>query len=126
MPAHFLEYGRFLELRPQMNDWISDVLLFSAGVAGGVLICSLVPSLRASKRRRTALVNARERILADIKDQHDKEILHEAFRTAEDIRGELDKSLQTLRKTLTTVLDPAAARPEQPRVVQLAKPLKPN
>jgi hypothetical protein len=56
--------------------------------------------------------------------------LHEAFRTAEDIRGELDKSLQTLRKTLTTVLDPICARSEQPNphgaVVQLSKPLEPN
>jgi len=116
-----------------MTDWISDVLLFSAGVAGGVLLCILVPSLRADKRRRTALVNARERILADIKEQHDKEILHEAFRTAEDIRGELDKSLETLRKTVTTVLDPiAAARPEQLRrrsrcmVGELSKPLEPR
>ncbi|MGH7797856.1 MAG: hypothetical protein ACREQ2_23590 [Candidatus Binatia bacterium] len=108
-----------------MGDWISDVLLFSAGIAGGVLITSIVPSLRADKRHRTKLVNARERILADIKEQHDKEILLEAFRTAEDIRGELDKSLQTLRKTLTTVLDPITDQSKH-RGVRLSKPIEPN
>jgi hypothetical protein len=109
-----------------MRNWISDVLLFSAGIAGGVLISSIIPSLRADKRHRTTkLVNARERILADIKEQHDKEILLEAFRTAEDIRGELDKSLQTLRKTLTTVLDPNTEQSKH-RGVRLSKRIEPN
>jgi hypothetical protein len=97
-----------------MSDWISDVLLFSAGVAGGVLICSLASSFSAAKRQRSALENARERILAAIKEQHDQAILHEAFQTTQDIRGELDKSLETLRKTLTTVLDPVAPLSSNP------------
>jgi hypothetical protein len=107
-----------------MSDWISDVLLFSAGVVGGILFCNIAPSVGAAKRHRTRLVNVRERILADIKEQHDREILHEAFQTAEDIRGELDRSLQTLRKTLTTIMDPGAIPPEdsQSRLVQLSKP----
>ena len=90
-----------------MHDWISDLLLFSSGIAGGVLIMILVPSLSAAKKRRTALGLARARMLAGIKQQHDEEILDEAFRTTEAIRGELDKSLSTLRKTLNTVLEPA-------------------
>jgi hypothetical protein len=100
-----------------MNDWISDVLLFSAGVAGGILICSLVPSLAGAKRHRAALETARERVLAALKEQHEQEILHEAFQTTEDIRGELDKSLETLRKTLTTVLTPVdtpSSKPNSP------------
>jgi hypothetical protein len=107
-----------------MSDWISDVLLFSAGIAGGILICTIAPSFSAGKRHRARLVNARERILADIKEQHDRQILHEAFQTAEDIRGELDRSLGTLRKTLTTVLAPGAARPEDSpsRLAELPKP----
>jgi len=114
-----------------MSEWIADVLLFAAGIAGGVLISSLIPSFRAGRRHRSGLVDARERILAEIKEQHEKEILHEAFRTAEDIRGELDRSLQTLRKTLTTVLDPIAVRPADPMprgsgIAPLAKPLEPN
>ena len=97
-----------------MNDWISDVLLFSAGVAGGILICSLAPCLSARKRQRAALESARERILAAIKEQHDQEILHEAFQTTQDIRGELDKSLETLRKTLTTILEPMPTTSSNP------------
>ena len=91
-----------------MSDWISDVLLFSAGLAGGVLIMTLIPVLYAGKRRRTDLFAARSRILADLKDKHDEEILDEAFRTTQAIRGELDQSLQTLRKTVTTVLTPVS------------------
>ena len=114
-----------MNMRSKMGDWISDVLLFSAGIAGGILICSLAPSFSASKRRRSALDKARERILVAIKEQHEQEILHEAFQTTQDIRGELDKSLQTLRKTLTTVLDPIAEQANH-RGVRLSKRIKTN
>lgn len=90
-----------------MHDWISDLLLFGSGVAGGILIMILIPSLSAVQKRHAHLARARTRMLAGIKQQHDEEILEEAFRTTEAIRGELDKSLQTLRKTLDTVLEPA-------------------
>ncbi|MGE5220008.1 MAG: hypothetical protein ACM3SP_23645 [Chloroflexota bacterium] len=89
-----------------MGDWVSELLLFSAGIAGGVLIMILVPVVHAGKRRRTDLVAARSRILADLKEKHEEEILEQAFRTTEAIRGELDHSLQTLRKTVATVLTP--------------------
>jgi hypothetical protein len=89
-----------------MRDWISDLLIFSAGVTGGILITMIKPILSAAKRRRTQLVAARTRILADMKHRHDKEILDEAFRDTEEIRGELDKTRETLRKTLITVLEP--------------------
>lgn len=89
-----------------MGDWISDVLLFSAGIAGGVLIMNLIQVLRANKRRRTALVAARTRILADIRENHEKEILEQAFRITEAIRGELNESLQALQKTVATLLPP--------------------
>src|ERR1044071_8022055 len=90
-----------------MRDWISDLLLFSAGVAGGVLITAIKPYLRSAKKKRTEMVAARARILADIKERHEEEILHEAFRTTEAIRGELNRSAQLLRKTLLTVKEPA-------------------
>jgi hypothetical protein len=108
-----------------MGDWISDVLLFSAGIAGGILICSLAPSFSASKRRRSAIDKARERILLAIKEQHEEEFLHEALQTTQDIRGELDKSLETLRKTLTTVLDPITEQSKH-RVIRLSKRIKTN
>ena len=113
-----------------MGDWISDLLIFSAGLAGGVLISIIVSSLDTHKRRRAKLAGARELMLADMKQQHDKEILHAAFRTTEDIRGELDQSLSTLRKTLMTmtVLDPVPEPPDEQRnpAAQTAEPVKSN
>jgi hypothetical protein len=119
---------RRVKLEPTMGDWISDVLLFSAGIVGGILLSMIGSSLRATKQRRTELVAMRARILSDMKEQHDKEILHAAFRTTEDIRGELNKSLQTLRKTVTTVLDPIKEVPREPRnrIVEISKRIKPN
>ena len=111
-----------------MEDWISDLLIFCAGVAGGVLIASIKPYLSAAKNRRTQLVAARARMLADLKEKHDEEILDQAFRTTEAIRGELDKSLDTLRKTLNTVL-PVNGAPEAQQgrpVIQRSEPAKPN
>lgn len=112
-----------------MGDWISDLLIFSAGIAGGVLISMIGFNLTANRRRRTELVSARTAILADMKQHHDKEILHAAFRTTEDIRDELDRSLATLRKTLTTVLDPPVVEPpaeQRDRLEPIAEQIKPH
>jgi hypothetical protein len=87
----------------QMRDWISDLLIFSAGITGGILIAHLKPYLQSTGIKR---IETRARILADLKERRDEEILQEAFRTTEAIRGELTKSLQTLRNTVTTALDP--------------------
>lgn len=110
-----------------MRDWISDLLIFSAGIAGGILISKLEPYFRAAKKQRTEIVATRARILADIKEKHDEEILHEAFRTTEAIRSELDKSAQLLRKTLLTVKEPAAVpnNGDQP-LLQLSRIVEPN
>ena len=97
-----------------MGDWISDALLFSAGVAGGLLVNEIIAIFRTNKRPRTESVSVRARVLSDIKEHHDREILHAAFRTTEDIKSELDRSLQTLRKTVTTVLDPVNDQPKPP------------
>lgn len=111
-----------------MRDWISDLLLFSAGITGGLLIDSLLPYFRAAKRKRTEMVAARTRILADIKEKHEEEILHEAFRTTEAIRNELNKSAQMLRKTLLTVLEPASDQRKDASSppVQLSEIVEPN
>jgi hypothetical protein len=109
-----------------MHDWISDLLLFTSGVVGGILIMILIPNLSAARKRRTELVIARTRMLAGIKQQHDEEILDEAFRTTEAIRGELDKSLKTLRKTLDTVLEPATSPHNGQHVVHLTPSHKPH
>jgi predicted ATPase len=67
-------------------------------------------------------------MLADIKEKHDEEILDEALRTTEAIRGELDKSLETLRRTLNAV-SPMAVEPENHQgrpLVHLSDPVKPS
>jgi len=109
-----------------MDDWVADLLIFCAGIAGGVLVTSVKPFLSAARRRRTRLVAARSRMLADLKEKHDEEILEQAFRTTEAIKGELDKSLDTLRKTLAAVTPAGAARKSQPdgTAIQLSDRLK--
>jgi hypothetical protein len=111
-----------------MRDWISDLLMFSAGITGGILISKLQPYFRAAKKPRPEMVATRARILADIKEKHDEEILHEAFRTTEAIRNELDKSVQLLRKTLLTVKEPAGDpnNGEHKPLLQLSPIVEPN
>jgi hypothetical protein len=111
-----------------MRDWISDLLIFSAGITGGILISKLEPYFRAAKKPRTKMVAARARILADIKEKHDEEILHEAFRTTEAIRKELNQSAQLLRKTLLTVKEPDdnSDRGEHQPMVPLPRIVEPN
>ena len=111
-----------------MDNWISDLLIFCAGIAAGVLITTVQPLFWVAKRKRSAMVAARARMLADIKEKHEEEILDEAFRAADEIRGELDKSMKTLRKTLNAVL-PAGSEPADycgKPVIQLSEPVKPN
>jgi hypothetical protein len=107
-----------------MGDWISDLLIFSAGVTGGILVTLIKPYFSMPKRQRTALVAARTRILNDIKHKHEEEILDEAFRATQAIRGELDKSLRHLSKTLDTVLAPVDPPRNGQQVVHLTDPIK--
>jgi hypothetical protein len=106
-----------------MRDWISDLLIFSAGIAGGVLITTIKPLVSAAKQRRTEMVARRARMLESIKQKHEEEILHKAFETTDAIRSELNSSLQTLRNTLMTVLDPSNEPSAKPRgrIVHLSK-----
>jgi len=108
-----------------MESWTSCLLAFAAGIVAGIALISLKPYIFAAKKRRTELVAARSRVLAGIKEKHEEEILDEAFRTTEAIKGELDKSLQTLRRTLNAVTIPSAAdSPQHKPVIQLSNPVK--
>jgi hypothetical protein len=107
-----------------MGDWISDLLIFSAGVSGGILVCLIKPYFSMPKRQRTALVAARMRILNDIKHRHDEEILAEALRATQAIRGELDQSLRHLSQTLDTLLTPIEAPRNGQTLVHLTEPIK--
>jgi len=108
-----------------METWISYAVVFALGVEVGVLLMTLKPYLSAAKTKRTELVAARRRILASMKEKHEEEILDEAFRTTEAIKGELDKSLQTLRRTLNAAMIPTDSESAQPKtIIQLAHPVK--
>jgi len=89
-----------------MESWTNYSLTFAAGIAVGIALSTLKPFIFAAKKRRTELVVARRRILAGIKEKHHEDILDEAFRTTEAIKGELDKSLETLQRTLNAVMIP--------------------
>ncbi len=108
-----------------MESWTNCSLAFAAGIGVGIALIHVKPYLFAAKKRRTELVVARSRILAGIKEKHEEEILDEAFRTTEAIKGELDKSLQTLRRTLNAVTIPTV--PDSPQlkpIIQLSNPVK--
>ena len=112
-----------------MDSWTSCLLAFwagiGAGIAVGVALVSFKPYVFAAKKKRTELVVARSRMLADIKEKHEEEILDEAFRTTEAIKGELEQSLQTLRRTLNTVMIPTDAEsPQDKTITQLSNPVK--
>lgn len=109
-----------------MDSWISHSLVFAGGIVVGIGLMALRPYWSAAKKRRTELVTARRRILAGIKEKHEEEILDEAFRTTEAIKGELDRSLQTLRRTLNATMIPVIAEPPPPKpIIQLSNPVKP-
>jgi hypothetical protein len=108
-----------------MENWTNCSLAFAAGIGVGIAVAALKPYIFAAKKRRTELVAARSRILAGIKEKHQEEILDEAFRTTEAIKGELDKSLQTLQRTLSAAMIPTP--PESPQhedIVEISHSVK--
>ncbi|HET7003994.1 MAG TPA: hypothetical protein VFK65_00780 [Candidatus Binatia bacterium] len=108
-----------------MESWTNCSLAFAAGIGVGIALASLKPYIFIGKKRRTELVVARRRILAGIKEKHEKEILDEAFRTTDAIKGELDKSLQTLQRTLNAVKVPTPSEsPENENIIQISNPVK--
>jgi hypothetical protein len=86
-----------------MQNWLSEALIFVAGLASGILLTAIWLRVSAARRGRD-LKSARQRILAGVKETHDKEILDEAFRATEALRSELFKSLLRLRASVNVVL----------------------
>lgn len=111
-----------------MSSWTSCLLAFVAGIgaglATGIALVSLKPYIFAGKKQLSELVAARRLILAGIKEKHEEEILDEALRTTEAIKGELDKSLQTLRRTLNAVSIPMVPEsPQDKSIIKLSEPV---
>ena len=105
-----------------MDNWLYEALIFVAGLASGVLLAAIWLRLSASAKRRRDLSGARRRILAGIKQTHDKEILDEAFRATEALRSELFKSLYRLRASMNVVLREDEAPTTADRTSETVKP----
>lgn len=73
-------------------------------MAVGALITFLLPRLNSAKKRRTELINARQRILVGIKEKHEQDLRREIFQTAEALRGELNRSLRRLLNSTQRLL----------------------
>ena len=90
----------------QMQNWLPVALIFLAGIGSGILIATIWTRLSAAKKRRHDLTTVRRRILTSIRETHDEEILHEAFRATDDLRAELFKSLHRLRASMNVMFGP--------------------
>ena len=90
-----------------MLTWIRIALIFFAGIVSGILIAVVWTRFSSANRNRRDLTVARRRILIGIRETHNEEILHEAFRATEDLRSELFKSLHRLRASMNLMLTPA-------------------
>ncbi len=87
-----------------MENLILWAPVFIAGIAVGAIITSVLPRLWVAKKRRTELIQARARILASIKENHEQEILREIFQATEALSGELNKSLRRLLDSMERLL----------------------
>lgn len=97
-----------------MQNWFSVALIFLAGIGSGILIATIWTRLSAAKKRRNDLTTVRRRILAGIRETHDEEILHEAFRATDDLRTELFKSLHRLRASMNVMCGPVPQQWDEP------------
>ncbi len=90
-----------------MQIWLLDAVIFAAGICCGISLARLWARPSSIKRRGRDLRAARHQILAGLKETHDEEILHEAFRATEALRSELSKSLHRLRSSMNLMVTPA-------------------
>lgn len=99
--------------------WVS---IFIMGMAAGTIVTAVLGRLTIDKSRRTELVLARSRILAGIKEQHEREILDEIFHAAKAIDSEINSSLRRLLDRVEKLLvqlreDHGSASPSTPPTV---------
>jgi hypothetical protein len=106
-----------------MQNWLSEALIFVAGLASGILLAAIWLRVSAANKRRRDLSTVRRRILAGIKESHDQEILDEAFRATEALRSELFKSLYRLRASMNVLL---GADEEQKPANTVSETVKPQ
>jgi hypothetical protein len=88
----------------KMRHPMSWILAFVAGMAVGSLATHILSRLQAGKKHRSDLVNARQRILVGIKEQHEQDLRREILQTTEALRGELNGSLNRLLNSTKRLL----------------------
>src|SRR4030065_1932867 len=87
-----------------MENVLIGVAVFCAGILVGAVLSSISSRRLDPGKHRTELTNARERILAGLKQNHEKEIMREIFRATDALNGELDHSLRLLTKSMEKLL----------------------
>ena len=78
--------------------------VFIAGTATGYFIAMFLAHLGIAKKERTEKVIVRSRILADIKQQHEQEVLQQIFKTVDAIHTDTENSLSRLVNNIQNFL----------------------
>ena len=87
-----------------MENVLIEVAVFCAGILVGAVLSSISSRRLDPGKHRTELTNARERILAGLKQNHEKEIMREIFRATDALNGELDHSLRLMTRSMEKLL----------------------
>lgn len=110
------------------NTWIG-LALFCAGLLVGVILSSISSRRYGPSKHKAELISARERILAGLKQNHEKEIMREIFRATDALNGEIDHSLRLMTKSMETLLADMRKERREPDYDKEAgskRPLRPS
>lgn len=87
-----------------MKNRMFWIPVFIVGMAVGALITFFLAPLRAAKRPHALWLKARARILNQVKEQREKDIRREMFRTTEAVSSEIARSLRLLLNSTRKLL----------------------
>lgn len=87
-----------------MENTLIGLAVFCAGILVGVILSSISSRRHVPRKHKTELITARERILAGLKQNHEKEIMREIFRATDALNGEIDHSLRLMTKSMEKLL----------------------
>ena len=87
-----------------MENTLIGLAVFCAGILVGVILSSISSRRHLPMKHKAELISARERILAGLKQNHEKEIMREIFRATDALNGELDHSLRLMTRSMEKLL----------------------
>ncbi len=87
-----------------MENTLIGLAVFCAGIGVGGILSSILSRRHVPRKPKTELISARQRILAGLKQNHEKEIMREIFRATDALNGELDRSLRLMTKSMEKLL----------------------